>query len=67
MVKVDATTLLRSTNLYANFNYRMFCRYEVNWPMDSTYGDQIKLNVIWLRSTEIIVALGKTFDAGATR
>ena len=45
----------------------MFCRYEVNWPMDSTFGDQIKLNVIWLRSTEIIVALGKTFDADSTR
>jgi len=62
----SASTDYKSGNK-VNFNYKNFCRYEVTWPMDSTFGDKIRFKVQALQQTEVIVALGKTYDAKTTR
>jgi hypothetical protein len=47
-VMVRSNTIHPKTGGLINFHWRMFCRYEVSWPMDSKYGDKMRFRVKWL-------------------
>ena len=47
------------------FRWRTVCNYEVSFPGDADYGDEIELKFLYLGNTKAVVSLAKELKAGS--